>query len=186
MYRILWISLGLFEDFDKNFKRLKMINTQNLFRNSLLISSMGLIAFFLGDMLSRGSGAPHTVFFQLISTYISSYLFLSVILTGLNISHSKINTLQFFGLYLLMDFPLLASLPFFLIGYTVPIPQTLLGIISFIFGVSTVILKIKLFMKYFKISFLQVLVLYTLPTVLLFLLAITTTISLFNTVVALF
>ncbi|MGL4677448.1 MAG: hypothetical protein ACRCWI_07250 [Brevinema sp.] len=186
MYRILWISLGLFENFDKNFKRLKMINSKKLFINSLLISSLGLIAFFLGTMLAKGVGAPHTVFFQLLAVYISSYLFLCVVLTGLNISHYKTNILQFFGLYLLMDFPLLAALPFFLIGYSFPILQTIVGIISFILWASTVVLKIKLFMKYFNISFSQVLVLYTLPTVLLFLLVITSTISIFNTVVALF
>ena len=80
MLDVLWTSLGLFSQPKDTFEELKTYKTKTLFMNGFMISILGVLSLFLGEMLDQGSIAPHTVFFQLIAYYISSYLFLSIVL----------------------------------------------------------------------------------------------------------
>ncbi len=186
MFNILWICLGIFDHFDKSVDHLKQLKTKHLFVNCLLISSLGLTTLFLSQMIYDGVGAPHTILFQIISYYIYSYMFLSIVLTGVSFFHQKTNMLKFVSLYLLMDFPLLATLPFSLISYAFPIAKLTVGAILFILGLISFILKIKVFINYFKISLSHVLVLYSLPFVLLMIFITTASISIFNKIVTFF
>lgn len=184
MFNILWIGFQLFDDFSTNISRLSRLNSKILFMNGLCISILGLISLFLGKMLNNG-GAPHTVFFQLIATYIITYICLSIILTGLGSLSYRINILQFLGLYLLMDFPLIGILPLYMIGITFSATTFVTQIFIGIVGIISIAFKYRLFMNYFKISFSQALVINFIPFILLLLLMISSTISLFNNIVSL-
>ncbi len=180
------LCLGLFDNFDKNINRLKKLNTKILFMKCLLVSTLGMITMFLSQMIYDGAGSPHTIFYQIVSYYISSFLFLSVILTGLGMFHREINIPQFLSLFLLMDIPLIATLPFALVSLAFPATKSLIGMILLGLGFSSFVLKARLFITYFKISFSQVLVLYSLPFVLILMLITTTAISIFNMLATLF
>ena len=186
MLDVLWTSLGLFSQPKETFEELKTYRTKTLFMTGFFISIIGMLSVFLGEMLDQGSIAPHTVFFKLIAYYISSYLFLSVILFGISFFHRKINMLQFLGLYLATDLVLLVVLPLSLLGSAIPMLETIFKIGVFIIVVIAWILKIRLFMNYFKLSVSQVLVMYSLPTILLIGLGIMMGLAFFNTAVTLF
>ncbi len=180
------ICLGLFDNFNKNINRLKKLDNKTLFMKCLFVSTLSMITVFLSQMVYDGGGSPHTIFYQVVSYYISLFLFLSVILTGLGIFYREINTTQFLSLFLLMDIPLIATLPFALISLAFPAMKSLVGMILFGIGVYSFVLKVRLFITYFKISLSQVLVLYSLPFVLILMLITTTAISVFNMIATLF
>ncbi len=185
MLNTLWIAIDSYGDFSTTIDTLKKINIKRLFINGFTISSTSMLALFLGKMLING-GAPHTAFFELIAYFIYSYLFVGIILVGLSIFKPKIYTLQFFALYMILDFPFIAVLPFALLGFAFPAINFGFTIISAILGFTIFTLKIKLFIKYFQISLSQVLVIYSIPFVLVVLLTTTTAISLYNNIIGLF
>ncbi len=180
------LCLGLFDDFDKNINRLKKLDDKLLFMKCLFVSTLSMITVFLSQMIYDGGGSPHTIFYQMVSYYISLFLFLSVILTGLGIFHRSINTPQFLSLFLLMDIPLMATLPFAFISLAFPITKSIIGTILLMIGFYSFALKIRLFISYFKISLSHVLVLYSLPFVLILMLITTTAVSIFNKIATLF
>ena len=186
MLDVLWTSLGLFSQPKETFEELKTYKTKSVFMNGFFISVIGMLSVFLGEMLDQGSIAPHTVFFKLIAYYISSYLFLSVVLFGLSFFHRKTNMLQFLGLYLSTDIVLLAVLPLSLLGLAIPVLAIVFKITMYVMIFIAWILKLRLFMNYFKLSISQVIVMYSLPTILLIGLGIMMGLTLFNTAVALF
>ena len=186
MIDVLWTSLGLFLQPKESFEELKTYKTKNIFMNGLAISVMGVLSLFLGEMLEQGSVAPHTVFFKLIAYYISSYLFLSIVLFGISFFHRKINMLQFLGLYLTTDIVLLMVLPLSLLGFAIPTIAIVFKISIYVIVFITWLLKFRLFMNYFKLSVSQVLVMYSLPTILLIGLGIMLGLTFFNTAVTMF
>ena len=186
MIDVLWTSLGLFLQPKDTFEELKTYSTKVLFMNGLAISIIGVLSLFLGEMLDQGSVAPHTVFFQLIAYYISSYLFLSIVLFGVSFFHRKINMLQFLGLYLTTDIVLLMVLPLALFGVAIPVLAIIFKICIFIIVFIAWIFKVILFMNYFKLSLSQVLVMYSLPTILFIGLGIMLGLAFFNTLAAAF
>ena len=186
MLDVLWTSLGLFSQPKETFEELKAYRTKALFMNGFMISIIGVLSLFLGEMLGQGSVAPHTVFFQLIAYYISSYLFLSIVLFGVSFFHRKINMLQFLGLYLTTDIVLLMVLPLALLGFALPTIAIVFKISIYIVVFIAWLLKVRLFMTYFKLSVSQVIVMYSLPTILLIALGIMLGLTFFNTAITLF
>ena len=186
MIDVFWTSLGLFQHPKDTFTELKTYTTKNVFMNGLFISIIGIISLFLGEILGHGNIAPHTVFFKLVAYYISSYLFLSVILFSLSLFHNKINTLQFLGLYLSTDVVLLAILPLSLLGSAIPVLSIVFKIGVYIIGFISWCLKLRLFMNYFKLSISQVIIIYYIPVLLLMGLGIMVGLVFFNTIVSFF
>lgn len=186
MLDVLWTSLGLFSQPRETFEELKTYRTKTLFMNGFIISIIGVLSLLLGDMLNKGSIAPHTVFFKLVACYIGSYLFLSIILFGVSFFHRRINMLQFLGLYLTTDLVLLMVLPLALLGFALPTVATVFKDSMFIMFIIAWIFKVLLFMNYFKLSLSQVLVMYLLPIILFIGLGLMMGLTFFNRLAAIF
>lgn len=185
MLDILWQSFSLFSNsYDITLEQLKKYNSKTLFKSGMTVSVFGMLALFFSDMLAKGNVSPHTAFFQLIGYYVLSYVCLSIAIFSLSLFYKKVNILQFVGLYLLLDLPYMIVLPLGLMAeifvpLNVIVTIVKIGLSTFIF-----VLKTKLFMKYYNISFSQTLIVYMLPSLLLFIWSLMTMITVYNFMVA--
>ncbi len=174
MFDVLWNAFGLFDKFDENLVLLRSYKNKYLFMNSLTISFMGILAALISKNINSGM---QTAFFELIAYYSLSFIFISIILTCLSLFQPTRNTLQFLSLYILLDFPLIATLPVALMASTIPYTEIVYTIFAIIMTLVVFYLKVLLFIKFYKLTFSQVLVLYTLPFIILLLIIIPTSLS---------
>lgn len=186
MLDILWSSLGLFVNFQQGFEELKQYRTKTLFISSLTISIAALLSLLMSENLLIGAVAPHTVFFNLIAHYIMAYFFISILLIGVCLFRYKVNMVRFLSYYLITDLPFLAVLPIALLGVSIPVLKIIVPLVISFLGFVSWVYKVQLLMKYFKLTFFQVILLYFIPALLVLFLIVAALIGFFNQLTALF
>lgn len=159
-------SLGLFYAPKKTIDELCHYYKSSVFSLGLLVSMFAMFSHAVGQGVQNGWAVP-TVFASLVAGYLAAFMGGSLILGVMSFFKQTIVSKEFWGIYLVSDFPLIIALPLILIAQVDGL--SFFRYLVFIAYGWSVLLKLFMIQRFLKASFAKAVILWIAP--ILFLIA---------------
>ncbi|MGL4393895.1 MAG: hypothetical protein ACRCS8_01535 [Brevinema sp.] len=147
----IWKSLGLFTEPKKTIKRLLKYSSQDLLKNGILLSFVGMFAQSISAVFQQGTLSP-MILLSLLPYYMSSFIFLSILTAIHSLNHDTVDIRKVLGIYLIIDLVMLVVFPITLMSIGFPVISGLLQFLIFLVGAYVFCLKFIALSQVFQMT----------------------------------
>lgn len=162
MISIIWRTFGLFFEPRHTLVKLQNYHSNDLFKAGIILSITAILSQNISSVLDTNTVSPMLIV-RLIPYYLITFICLSVTLSIYGMIKEQVNFIQFFGIYLLTDFPLILIFPLSMIGLALNIIAPIISIIIGFIVCYVVFLKIVAVSALLKVSFIKASLLVSIP-----------------------